>query len=72
MMMRCRSNKATPQGWGMTEYLRGLRVGQSFIFKGKRNGLYAQAKLARVRIKTRRLLPDTLLGITRYEVWRIR
>jgi len=56
----------------MTQYLRNLRKGQSFIFKGKRNGLYAIAKQARVRIKTRRLLPDSVIGEQRYKIWRIK
>jgi len=68
--MRYRSNKPMPQGWGMTQYLRELRKGQSFIFTGKRNGLYAIAKQARVKIKTRRL-PDSVTGLQRYKIWRI-
>jgi hypothetical protein len=67
---RFRSDKAVPQGWGMTQRLRNLRKGQSFIYMGKRNGLYALAKQARVKIATRRL-PDSLTGAERYEIWRV-
>jgi hypothetical protein len=55
----------------MTQYLRNLRRGQSFIYKGKRDGLYAIAKQARVKIATRRL-PNSITGEQRYKIWRIR
>ena len=55
----------------MTQYLRNLRVGQSFTYVGRRDGLYAIAKQARVRIATRRL-PDSVTGLQRYKIWRIR
>ena len=55
----------------MTQYLRNLRVGQSFIHVGKRNGLYAIAAQARVGIATRRL-PDAIGGQERYKIWRKR
>jgi len=63
--------KTIPEGWGMTQYLRNLRVGQSFIHTGKRDGLYTIAKNARVKIATRRM-PDSVIGVPRYEVWRVR
>jgi hypothetical protein len=69
-MNQCRSSKPVPEGWGMTQYLRNLRKGQSFIHKGKRNGLYAIARQARVRIATRRL-PNSITGEQRYRIWRI-
>ena len=69
--MISRSNKPVPQGWGMTEYLRNLRVGQSFTYVGKRNGLYAIAAQARVKIATRRL-PESVTGLQRYKIWRIK
>ena len=69
-MSHCRSEKTVPKGWGMTEFLRKLRKGQSFTLNGKRDGIYALAKQARVRIATRRL-PDSVTGGERYKVWRI-
>lgn len=64
--------KKIPQGWGMAQYLRNLRVGQSFVFKGKRNGLYAIAKQAGVKIATRRLFPNSVVDEHRYKIWRIK
>jgi hypothetical protein len=72
MTTRCRSSKPVPQGWGMTEYLRSLKQWQSFVHKGNRNGLYSLAKQARIKIKTRRLRPDSVTGEQRYHVWRIK
>jgi hypothetical protein len=72
MKTTSRSKKAgVPEGWGMAQYLRNLQVGQSFVHVGKRNGLYAIAKQARVKIATRRL-PDSVIGLERYRVWRVR
>ena len=71
LTMMTTSRSKPPKGWGMTEYLRNLRVGRSFVFTGKRNGLYALAAQARVKIATRRL-PDSVIGLERYKVWRIR
>ena len=70
MKMTSRS-KSPPKGWGMTQRLRDLRKGDFFLFRGRRNGLYAIAKQARVKIKTRRL-PDSVTGEQRYEIWRVK